>query len=197
MMVIGLTGSIGMGKSTIALQLARLGAKVCCADDIVHRLMAKGGKAVADIERLFPIVIKNGSVDRKALGEIVFKDKHQLRRLEQLLHPLVVAEENRFITQQARKGARLVVLDIPLLYETGAEARCDYVLVASAPYFLQWQRVLKRPGMSEQKFHNIVASQMPDSEKRQRADKVVPTGLGKAFSFRSIAEWIGELMHET
>ena len=114
MIVIGLTGSIGMGKSTVAAQLSRLGAKICNADAIVHELMAEGGKAVAAIEHLFPDVVKNGAVDRKALGDIVFKDKLQLRRLEQLLHPLVIAEENRFIRQERCKGARMVVLDIPL-----------------------------------------------------------------------------------
>ena len=192
MIVIGLTGSIGMGKSTLASQLALLGAKICNADAIVHELMGKEGKAVADIERLFPGVTKNGSVDRKALGEIVFKDKQQLQRLEQLLHPLVVAEENRFIKEERSKGARMVVLDIPLLFETRASERCDVTLVASAPYFLQRQRVLKRPGMNEQKFARINQSQMADAKKRRRADKVVLTGLGKAVSFKTIAAWLKE-----
>ena len=190
MIIIGLTGSIGMGKSTLALQLASLGAKVCSADAIVHQLMAKGGAAVAEVAKVFPQAVKDGEVDRKALGAIVFNDKTQLKRLEELLHPLVVVAENQFVWEQRRLGARMAVLDIPLLFETGAEQRCDITLVASAPFFLQKQRVLRRPHMSEQKFLQILRSQLSDRNKRRRADKVVLTGLGKSHSFRTLVTWL-------
>ena len=190
MIIIGLTGSIGMGKSTLALQLASLGAKVCSADAIVHQLMAKGGAAVAEVAKVFPQAVKDGEVDRKALGAIVFNDKTQLKRLEELLHPLVVVAENQFVWEQRRLGARMAVLDIPLLFETGAEQRCDITLVASAPFLLQKQRVLRRPHMSEQKFLQILRSQLSDRNKRRRADKVVLTGLGKSHSFRTLVTWL-------
>jgi len=187
MIIIGLTGSIGMGKSTVAAQFAALGVPVCSADAIVHALMRKGGAAVAEVGRLFPDVVKDGAVDRKMLGEIVFADKAKLGALEHILHPLVTAQEERFADIETRKGAKMCVLEIPLLYETGAQERCDIVVVASAPFFLQKQRVMKRPNMTEVKFRRIVAAQMPDREKRERADLVVPTGLGKAHSFRIIS----------
>ena len=151
--IIGLTGGIGMGKSTVAAQLAALGAKICSADAIAHRLMAKGGAAVAGVETLFPGVVKSGAVDRKALGDIVFKDKRKTSEtLEHILHPLVVAEENRFIEKQRRLGMKIVVIDIPLLFETDAKKRFDLTLVATAPAFIQRQRVMKRPHMTEEKF---------------------------------------------
>jgi len=193
MIIIGLTGGIGMGKSTVAAQFALLGVKVCNADAIVHQLLAQGGAAVAQVGKQFPGVVKNSAVDRKALGDIVFNDKAKLHELEGVLHPLVVAEENAFIGRERRKGARFMALDIPLLFETGAEERCDLVVVASAPFFIQKQRVMKRPGMTEEKFHRIVQSQMPDSEKRRIADTVIETGLGKAHSFRLVALLMKEL----
>ena len=187
MIVIGLTGSIGMGKSTVTNQLVQLGAKACNSDDVVHRLMARGGAAVDDVRRRFPTVVKDGAVDRKALGDIVFKDKVKLYALEQLLHPLVVAEEYRFANQQRLKGTKIIVLDIPLLFETGADERCDMTVVVTAPYFIQRQRVMKRPHMTEQKFQSILRSQLPDREKQERGDVVVQTGLGKARSFKDMA----------
>lgn len=191
--VLGLTGGIGMGKSTVTLQLASMGAHVCNADIIVHQLLAKGGAGVDPVGKAFKGVVKNGAVDRKALGAIVFKDKNKLKELEAILHPLVVAEENRFIEEQIAKGSKLVILDIPLLFETGAEKRCDAVMVVSSPAFIQRQRVMKRPGMTEEKFQSILASQMPDSEKRKRADIVIETGLGKAYSYRKIKQALLEL----
>ena len=186
-MTIGLTGSIGMGKSTVAAQFLSLGAFVTNADMIVHRLMQQGGKAVPAIKTLFPLVIKDGAVNRKALGEIVFNDKLEMRKLEHILHPLVVAEEERDMRIARSLGAKFAVLDIPLLYETHAQTRFDLVVVATAPYFIQKQRVLKRPNMSEEKFQRILLAQTPDSEKRACADWIVQTGLGKAYSFASIA----------
>jgi len=193
MIVIGLTGSIGMGKSTVASQFALLGLRVCNADAIVHQLMANGGAAVAEIGKHFPTVIKNQAVDRKALGDIVFKDKHKLKQLEQILHPLVVAAENDFIATQQRKGTWAAVLEIPLLFETGAQERCDCVAVVSAPSFIQQQRVLKRSGMTPEKLSRILSLQMPDQEKRQQADIVIHTGLGKAYSFRQVKIWLQQI----
>lgn len=193
-LIIGLTGGIGVGKSTLALQLAALGGKICNADTVVHRLLAKGGKAVAAVEKLFPGAVKNGAVDRKALGDIVFHDEAKMKQLERLLHPLVVAEETRFARKNARLGAKLIVLDIPLLFETGAEKRFDKIMVASAPPFLQEMRVLKRPGMTKDTFRRIIAKQMREREKQRRADVVILTGLGKAHSFRQIKAWV---RHET
>lgn len=186
MIVIGLTGGIGMGKSTVAAQLAALGAKVISADAIVHRLLAEGGGAVEAVGKVFPGTVKKNAVDRKSLGEIVFNDKEKKKQLEALLHPLVVAEENRFIEQYQRMGARMAVLDIPLLFETGAEKRCDVTIVVTAPFFVQKQRVMRRLHMTEAKFNAIVGSQLPDLHKQQRADFVIETGLGKAHSFRQV-----------
>lgn len=193
MIVLGLTGGVGMGKSTAARMLETFGAKISNADAIVHALMGKDGDAVEEIEALFPGVMKGGAVDRKALGAIVFRDKKKMRELEAILHPLVMLRENEFLRQQKRLGAKLAVLDIPLLYETGGEKRCDLVMVVSAPEFIQRQRVMQRPGMTEEKFAAIVASQMPDREKRRRADWVVETGLGRAHTFRRIATLMGRL----
>ncbi len=183
MLIIGLTGSIGMGKSMVAAQLARLGAKVCNADDIVHKLLAKDGRAVKLVEKAFKNVVVGGAVNRKALGDIVFKDKAQLKVLEKIMHPLVVGAENEFVRRQQLLGADLVVMDIPLLFETGAEERCDVTLVVTAPHVIQRQRVMRRANMTPEKFHEILKAQMPDSEKRARADFIIETGLGKATSF--------------
>lgn len=182
MIVIGLTGSIGMGKTTVASQLVEFGAKICNADDIVHRLLAKDGAAVTEVGKYFPSVVKNAAVDRKALGDIVFHDKEKMKRLEAILHPLVVAEENAFIERMRRDNVKIAVLEIPLLFETEAEKRCDVVIVASAPIFIQKRRVMQRPHMTLKKFHRIIKSQLPDKKKRSRAHFVVQTGLGKAYS---------------
>ncbi len=186
MVVIGLTGSIGMGKSTIARQFSALGAKICSADACVHKLMSKGGKAVAEIEKYFPEAVKSGSVDRQILGKIVFSDKIKLTKLENILHPLVQKMEDDFIAKVRRLGAKLVILDIPLLFETNGHERVDFTVVTSAPYFIQKQRVMARKNMTTEKFERIIASQMQDLEKRNRADFVIPTGLGKAYSFRRV-----------
>ncbi|HVO01207.1 MAG TPA: dephospho-CoA kinase [Candidatus Cybelea sp.] len=187
MIVLGLTGSIGMGKSNAAATLKRMGVPVHDADRVVHRLMAKGGAAVAAVAAAFPGVVKDGAVDRAALGKIVFADSAALKRLEAILHPLVQREESQFLGAARRRHAKVAVLDIPLLYETRGEIRCDAVLVVTAPQFLQDQRVLRRPGMSRQRLKEIVMRQMPDAEKRKRADFVVQTGLGKRASRVALA----------
>ena len=187
MLVIGLTGSIGMGKSTAAAMLRRLGLPVHDADAAVHRLMARGGAAVADVSAAFPGVEKDGAIDRGLLGARVLDDDAAMKRLEAILHPLVRAEARRFLAKQARQRRPLAVLDIPLLYETGGDRLCDAVIVVSAPPYIQRVRVLRRPGMSEAKFRAILRRQMPDAEKRRRADFVVQTGLNKAHSLRQLA----------
>ena len=187
MIVLGLTGSIGMGKSNAAATLKRMGVPVHDADRVVHRLMAKGGAAVAAVAAAFPGVVKDGAVDRAALGKIVFADSAALKRLEAILHPLVRREESQFLGAARRRHAKVAVLDIPLLYETRGEIRCDAVLVVTAPQFLQDQRVLRRPGMSRRRLKEIVMRQMPDAEKRKRADFVVQTGLGKRASRVALA----------
>lgn len=187
MRVLGLTGSIGMGKTTAARMLRRLGLPVHDADEAVHRLFAAGGKAVLPISREFPEVVVDGAVDRQQLGARVFQDPAALRRLENVIHPLVRQEALEFLKRQRRRRASLVVLDIPLLFETGGESLCDAVIVVSAPHRLQRQRVLQRAGMSEERFRAILARQIPDEVKRKRADFVVQTGLSKAMTYRQLS----------
>jgi dephospho-CoA kinase len=192
--VLGLTGSIGMGKSTAAGMLRRLGVKLFDADAVVHRLLGPGGAAVAAVEALFPGVRdETGAIDRRRLGMRVFGDPAALRRLEAILHPMVRQAETCFVRQARARRESLVVLDIPLLYETGAPERCDYVLVVSAPARVQRERVMRRPGMTESRFASILRAQMPDREKRRRADFVVPTGLGRGLTFRRLRRVVAEL----
>jgi dephospho-CoA kinase len=141
-----------------------------------------GGRAVPAVAARFPTVVRDGAVDRAALGRIVFADPAQLAALEAIVHPLVSAVQRRFLQAQARRRSRLVVLDIPLLLEAGSDRRCNAVLVVSAPAFVQRQRVLRRPAMTAAKFAGILAQQMPDAEKRRRADSIIPTGLGKRLT---------------
>jgi dephospho-CoA kinase len=193
MKVIGLTGSIGMGKSTAAAMFRYLGVPVHDADATTHELMAPGGLAFDPIASAFPDVIFDGRIDRQALGKIAFSDPGVLKKLETILHPLVRDAENRFLANQRRLGRKLVVLDIPLLYETAGEKRCDHVAVVSAPGFIQRQRVLSRQGMTDAKFSAILSKQMPDIEKRKRADFIIPTGLGRAVTFQYIQGIIDQL----
>jgi dephospho-CoA kinase len=188
MVILGLTGSIGMGKSTAARNFRDLGVPVHDADAAVHGFLAAGGAAVAAVEAAFPGVVQDGAVDRKALGRQVFGDGEALKRLEGILHPMVRRHKTSFLRHAAGRGEHLVVLDVPLLFETGGEHNCDAVVVVSAPAAVQRQRVLRRPGMTAAQLDSILARQMPDAEKRRRADFVVATGLGYRFSLRSIAE---------
>jgi dephospho-CoA kinase len=186
MVILGLTGSIAMGKSTAAAAFRRLGVPVHDSDAEVHKFLGPKGAAVAAVEAAFPGVVKNGAVDRTALGARVFGKPAELRRLERILHPLVGRSRDRFLRMATRRRVPVVVLDIPLLYEVGADTLCDAVVVVSAPKFLQRLRVLRRPGMTPQRLASILARQMPDAHKRRRADFVVPTGLGRAVSLRHI-----------
>jgi dephospho-CoA kinase len=163
------------------------------ADAAVHRLLARGGDAVKPVGAAFPGVVRDGAVDRAALGRRVFGDPAALRRLEAILHPLVRAASARFLARARGRRQDLAVLDIPLLFETGGEKRCDVVVVVSAPPFVQRARVLARPGMTEARLAQILAQQMPDREKRARADFVVETGLGKRYTLCRIAEIISIL----
>lgn len=187
MFVLGLTGSIGMGKSTAAKMLAAMGAPVCDSDALVHGLLAKGGAAVPAIAAAFPGVVVDGAVDRRALGAAVFGNPPALARLEAILHPMVQSAQRRFLGRAARRRVRVVVLDIPLLFETKGERRVDATLVVSAPFRVQRSRVLARPGMTADKFAGILARQTPDVEKRRRADWVIPTGAGRLVTRRALA----------
>jgi dephospho-CoA kinase len=187
MFILCLTGSIGMGKSTAAALLRRQGVWVHDADAAVHRLFAKGGAAVPLIARAFPQAVVNGAVDRAILGRLVFGNPPALRRLEAIVHPLVRRSTDRFLAAAARARQPLVVLDIPLLFETKGQHRCDGIVVVSAPPFLQLQRVLRRPGMTPEKFAAILVHQMPDREKRRRADWVVSSASGKGYTGRQLA----------
>jgi dephospho-CoA kinase len=186
--VLGLTGSIGMGKSTAAATLRRLGVALFDADRVVHGLLETGGAAVERVSTVFPGVRSEagGGIDRKLLGQRVFRDPTALECLEGILHPMVAAAEKRFLHRCRARREPLAVLDIPLLFETGGDRRCDYVLVVSAPAFVQRQRVLRRPGMTEIRLVAILEKQMPDRDKRRRADFVVPTGAGRNLALRRL-----------
>lgn len=193
MRVLGLTGSIGMGKSTAANMLRRMGLPLHDADAAVHRLFAVGGAAVPAIEAAFPDSVVAGAVDRRRLGAAVFGDPTALRRLEAIVHPLVRAEALAFLRRHRRARRPLVVLDIPLLYETGGDRLCDAVALVTAPSFLQEQRVLRRPGMTAERLATVRAQQMPDREKRRRADFLVLTGRGKGDTFRQLRRIVRRL----
>jgi dephospho-CoA kinase len=185
--ILGLTGSIGMGKSTAAMTLRRLGIPLFDADHMVHRLLAQGGAAVEPVAAEFPDVrAADGGIDRTRLGQRVFSDPKALSRLERIIHPMVEAGEKRFLGFCRARRVPIVALDIPLLFESGSQRRCDFVLVVSAPGLIQRQRVLRRPGMTESRLAAILKNQMPDREKRQRADFVVPTGLSRNLSLRRL-----------
>ena len=190
--VLGLTGSIGMGKSATAALFAQRGVPVHDADAAVHALYGAGGAAAEAIGREFPGTLDaQGGVDRAALREAVLGDAARLKRLEALVHPLVRRESEAFLARNAE--APLVVLDIPLLYETGGEGRCDAVAVVSAPAAIQRERVLARPGMTEAAFAAILAKQMPDAEKRARADYVIDTGSGFPAAEAAVARIVADL----
>ena len=174
MIQLGLTGSIGMGKSTVAAMFKARGVPVFDADAAVHRLQGPGGRLVAEIEARFPDTTGPAGVDRTALAEAVLGDAAALRRLEALVHPAVAADRAAFLADHA--AAPIVVLDIPLLFETGGDGAVDKIAVVSAPAAIQRARVLARPGMTTDRFEAILARQMPDSEKRERADFIIDTG---------------------
>ena len=187
MIVLGLTGSIGMGKTTAAVTLRRLGVPLFDADRVVHRLLAAGGAAVEPVAASFAGVrAVKGGIDRSLLGQRVFGDPQALARLERILHPMVEARERRFVNLARARREPIVVLDIPLLFESCSERRCDYVIAVSAPRVVQQQRVMRRAGMTQGRLAAIQRNQMPDREKRRRADFVVATGLSRRLSSRRL-----------
>ena len=194
MIVLGLTGSVGMGKSTAASMFRQLGVPVHDSDAAVHRLLAPGGAAVPAVAAAFPgVTDKQGGIDRGTLGARVFGDGRALKRLERILHPFVRRSQARFLKQARARRVPLVVLDIPLLFETGGEKRCDAVVVVWAPPWVQRARVMARPNMTEGRFRAILAKQMPDREKRRRADYIVPSGVGRAVTYRRLMRLVRTL----
>ena len=176
-----------MGKSQASETFRRLGVAVFDADATVHEIMAPCGRGYGAVQAMFPgVVAENGRIDRKRLGAMVFAKPEDLRRLESVLHPLVSEAREYFLRRARALGAPLVVLDVPLLFETGGDSRCDYVAVVSAPSFVQRHRALRRAGMTEAKLAGILVRQTPDAEKRHRADFVIPTGLGRKLSLSVI-----------
>lgn len=192
MIILGLTGSIGMGKSTIADALRKMGLPVHDADAIVHKLLNKGGTAVSAVEKAFadevPDLIVDGAVSREALGYHVFSDAERLHALERILHPLVRAAEKRFLDEAQRRGKEIVVLDIPLLFETAGELRVDATLLVTASAETQERRVLKRPGMTSEKLAAILDQQMPDEAKRVRADYILDTDQPLEDTLQDLSE---------
>jgi dephospho-CoA kinase len=191
MKIIGLTGGIGMGKSTASAIFRRHRVPIFDADQAVHELQAVGGRAVRPIEAAFPGTTRDGAVDREALRRAVLGNPEALKVLERLVHPLVRDAEKRFLAAARRAGKSIVVLDIPLLLETGGEKRVDEVVVVSAPAAVQAARVMRRPGMTRERLAAIRARQMPDGEKRLHADVVIHSGLSRHFAVAAIRR----LMH--
>lgn len=193
MLLIGLTGSIGMGKSTTAAMFREHGVPVYDADAAVHDLYDVGGAAVGPVEAAFPGVVQGGAVDRELLRQRVLGDPEALKRLNAIVHPLVGQDRLGFFETAKAQGADMVVLDIPLLYETGGDARMDAVVVVSAPAAMQRERVLARPGMTPDRFDAILAQQMADAEKRARAHYVVDTGQGLEPARTQVTEIVNAL----
>ncbi|MGB8278752.1 MAG: dephospho-CoA kinase [Methylovirgula sp.] len=192
MFVLGLTGSIGMGKSTTAEIFRAEGIAVHDSDATVHALYR--GAAAPLIEAAFPGTVRDGVVDRSALAVKVLDNPDAMRRLEAIVHPLVRASRMAFIEEARARGDRLVVVDIPLLYETGAEAEVDAVLLVTAPETVQKQRIAARPGMTASKLAAIMAKQMPDEEKRRRADFIIDTSAGHADAERQVRDVLGKIL---
>jgi len=193
MIVIGLTGSIGMGKSDTARMFAEQGVPVCESDAIVHRLYEKGGAAVAPVAAAFPDVRDDGGIDREKLSRHLAANAEDFARLEAIVHPLVRAEQENFLKEARKRNVRLALLDIPLLFETGRDRDVDRIVVVSAPAEVQRRRVLARPGMDEAKFAAILARQLPDAEKRARADFIVDSAHGFDHARRQVRDIIAAL----
>lgn len=186
MIVIGLTGSIGMGKTTATRALARMGLPIHDSDAVVHGLFMRGGAAVEPVGEAFPSAILDGAVDRAELGSLVFHDPQALARLEAIVHPLVRHESRSFLKRCAMRRERIAVLDVPLLFEANRKNDCDLTILVTVPAFIQAQRVLRRPGMTKQRLADIRSRQMSDAEKRKRSDFIVQTGLGRRDSLRRL-----------
>ena len=194
MIVLGLTGSIGMGKSTTTAMFGDEGAVIWNADEAVHRLYAPGGAAVAPIAEAFPGAVVDGAVDRDRLAAALGRDEAAFRRLESIVHPLVARGRLEDLAAAEARGVKLAVLDIPLLFETGGDAAVDAVVVVTAPPEVQAARVLGRPGMTRERFEAILARQLPDAEKRRRADFIVDTGQGLEAARMRVREIVGTVL---
>ena len=192
MIRVGLTGSIGMGKSTTAQMFCDEGIAVYDADATVHQLYS--GEAAPLIEAAFPNTTRDGTVDRTKLSEYVIGKPENMKKLEAIIHPLVHKQEQEFLKQAETRGDKLVVLDIPLLFETGGTDRVDKIIVVTAPAEVQRQRVLAREGMTEEKFEAILTRQVPDSEKREQADFVIDTSLGLEVAREQVREIVTSLV---
>ena len=193
MYLIGLTGSIGMGKTQTAALFEEEGVPRYDADAAVHALYEIGGAAVEPIGEMFPDAVREGSVDRAALGQVVLKDAAKLIALEKIVHPLAGATQADFLNVQISAGATHVLLDIPLLFETGGQEFVDCVVVVSAPADIQRARVLARPGMTEEKFNDILVKQVPDSDKRAAADFIVDSSVSVVDAHRQVKEILAKL----
>ncbi len=193
MIIIGLTGSIAMGKTETAKMFKRLNVPVYNADEVVHDLYARGGKAVKPISALYPDVIVNAEVNREKLSAKILNDPHVVDEIEKIVHPMVRQKQNEFIAATKKTGAPLIILDIPLLFEKGGETRVDKTVVVTAPADIQRQRALERPGMSPEKLEMILSKQMPDEEKRAKADYIVETDKGLEHAFQQVDRIVKEL----
>lgn len=199
MIVVGITGSIGMGKTTVSNMLREMSIPVHDSDAAVHRLLGPDGAAVPAIARLFPTTLaldedRRGYIDRQILGRIVFEDRNKKRQLEEILHPMVRAESDRFKEEMAKRAHKVIALDIPLLFETEGEKRVDVTVCVSATKENQRERVLARPGMTSEKFDRIVAGQLPDAEKRRRADYIIETDSDLEETRQQVRNVIDKIM---
>lgn len=194
MIVIGLTGSIGMGKSDTAKIFRILGIPVHDSDACVHELLSSSIMC-EKIVQICPraVDLRTRKIDRKILGEAVFADRSLKKKLEEIIHPLVWQSQRQFLLKAKKAAAKFAVLDIPLLYETQTESKCDIVIVVTAPHFIQRQRVLSRSGMTVEKFQSILSAQYPDSAKKRRADYLVHTGIGRAHVMNQVRDILGQL----
>jgi len=192
-MIIGLTGSIAMGKTTTADMFKKLGNPVFNADEAVHSLYKKGGKAAKEIAKILPDVIVDGAVDRKMLADTIAKDKLVLPRIEKIVHPMVHVLEQQFISKHMTAGTRLIILDIPLLFEAGRQSDVDVVVVVSTSSDIQKKRALARLGMTESKLKIILGRQLPDKEKRARADFIIDTGISLENTLEQVKKLVQKL----
>ena len=195
MLIIGLTGSVASGKSTVAGWIAQRGIAIHDADTAVHSLLAANGAAVPDIMARFggSILADDGGIDRKKLGNHVFEHPQDRKILESILHPMLRQLRDQFLADHRRSGSKIVVLDVPLLFETGGDAQCDYVVVVHAGEDTIWRRALARPGMTKNKLAGILKTQMPASEKCQRADFVLDTDLSPEVTRQHLSSWLDDL----
>ncbi len=193
MIILGLTGSIGMGKSATSEMFRAEGVPVYDADAAVHALYAKGGAAVAPLAEVFPSAVVDGAVDRTVLSSLVIGKPDEIKKLEMIVHPLVGLQQRTFLEENRAKGTPIVVLDIPLLLEGQGRRMVDAIAVVSAPAEMQRERVLARPGMTEEKFAEILKKQMPDADKRAAADFVIDTGRGFDYAREQVRQVLGAL----